>query len=177
MSGPKRLLAGKSRGKLLSPFVFPRLPTSPQSPLQRRFQARPFRRLEEAHLSFPEKGVPWELREVQRCPVTLIRDVKGEFGNPLLPPPAATALLRRRLQVEKSPVGRKGSGSSPGGLCPEILEDWNLCRRSLCALESRGLAAARDPAHHWPSGSEAHLNQLGLHPAAPSPFGTERTES
>lgn len=58
MSGPKGRLARKSRGKLLSPFVFPVLPRSPQSFLRRRFQARPFCRLEEAYLFFPEEGVP-----------------------------------------------------------------------------------------------------------------------
>lgn len=108
MSGPKGRLAGKSHGKLLSPCAFPRLPRSHQSLLRRRLQARPFSRLEEAHLSFPKDEFPRELREAQRGRVTLIRNVKGDFGNPLLPPAPSTALLRRRLQVEKSPVGRIG---------------------------------------------------------------------
>lgn len=58
MSGPKGRLAGKSHGKLLSPCAFPRLPRSHQSLLRRRLQARPFSRLEEAHLSFPKERVP-----------------------------------------------------------------------------------------------------------------------
>lgn len=176
VSGPEGRLARKSRGKLLSPCVFPQLPRSPWSLLWRRFPARPSCRLEEAPLSFPEEGVPWELREAQRVRVKLIRDVNGDFGNLLLPPAAAAALLRCRLQVEKSPVGRKGSGSFQGRPRPEILDDWNLRRQALCALESRvSAAAAPEPAHLWPRRG-APWNQLWP-PPAPSPFRTDPAES
>lgn len=85
---------------------------------------------------FPRKGLPRGLRAAQRGRVTLIRDVKGDFGNPLLPPAPSAASLRRRLQVEKSPVGRTAAEASKAAPClrnssrrepspPRALAPWN----------------------------------------------------
>lgn len=155
MSWPKGPLAGKSRGKLLSPFAFPQLPRSHQSIYRAGSRPGPCAAWRRLTFPFPRKGLPQELREVQRGLVTLIRDVKGDFGNLLLPPAPATLFLCRG-QVEKSPVGRNGRGNFQGRPnfqgcpCPEILDNGNVRRPALCALESRGSAAAREPAHPRP---------------------------
>lgn len=175
VSGPKGRLAGKSRGKLLSPFASPQLSRSHQSIHRAGSRPGPSAAWRRLTFPFPRKGLPQELREVLRGPVTLIRDVKGDFGNLLLPPAPATTLFLRRGQVEKSPVGREGHGNFQGRPCPEILDDGNLRRSAFCALKSRGSAAAREPAHLWSRRGLA-LTSSGLDPA-PSPFGTDRTES
>lgn len=150
MSGPKGRLAGKSRGKLLSPFAFPQRPRSHQSIYGAGSRPGPSAAWRRLTFPFPRKGLPQELRKVQRGRVTLIRDVKGDFGKLLLPPALSTTLFLRRGQVEKSPVGRNGRGNFQGRPRPEILDDGNLRRPALCAPESRGSAAAREPAHLWP---------------------------
>lgn len=107
---------------------------------------------------------------------TLIRNVKGDFGNPLLPPaPATVSRRRRRLQVEKSPVGRNGSETFQGRPPPpKCFTTGTFTAWALCALQSRGSAAAEAGASLAPP--RAHSNRLWPRPA-PSPSGTYRTES
>lgn len=91
MSGPKGRLAGKSRGKLLSSFAFPPLPRSHQSLLRRRLQARPFSRLEEAHLSFPKEGAPLGAAGGAARPGYTYQKCKRGFWKPAPP----TRILHR----------------------------------------------------------------------------------
>lgn len=83
--------------------------------------AGPFYRLEEVHLSCLSKG-RGSLGDCGHHRVTLIRDVKGDVGNLLLLPTLSS--LRRRLQVEKSPVGTATELSAP-----EYLQEGNVLRR------------------------------------------------
>ena len=101
-----RSLAPSRLHRCLGPPVFSGAGSSPgPSAAWRRFT-----------FPFPRKGLPWELRVAQRGRVTLIRDVKGDFGKPFLPPAAVS--LRHRLQVEKSPVGRTAAETSKAAPCP-----------------------------------------------------------
>lgn len=103
---------------------------------------------------------------------TLIRDVKRDFGNPLLPLAPATASLHRRLQVEKLPVGRTGFESFQGHPLPPKFFTTGMfaAAGALCALESRSSAVVREPVHLWlrrglartGSGLTLHLHVLGL---------------
>lgn len=97
MSKPKGWLEKESYRLLQGPLAF-LLPTGSPSSLLRSW-SRQGLRLEEVHLS-KRRG---SLGGFGHHRVTLIRDVKGNVGNLLLLPTLFS--LRRRLQVEKSPVG------------------------------------------------------------------------
>lgn len=100
MSKPKGWLGKESYGLRQGPLAF-LLPTGSPSSLLRSW-SRQGLRLEEVHLSCLSKR-RGSLGGFGHHRVTLIRDVKGNVGNLLLLPTLFS--LRRRLQVEKSPVG------------------------------------------------------------------------
>lgn len=153
----RRPRARGSRGTLLGPSALSRLPGSPQPLRPRTFQAplppgggSPFSPPPPAP---PEKGAPSGAAGGAARPGHIDQKRKrGFFGNPLLPPARATASRPRRLQVEKSPVGRHGRESFQGHhpLPLEALAAGGCAAAALCALEPRGSAAAREPAHPRP---------------------------
>lgn len=140
MSKPKGWLARESYRVLQGPLVF-LLPTGSPSSVLRSWppSAGPFCRLEEVPLSCLSKGRVF-LGGCGHHRVTLIRDVKRDVGNLLLRPTLSS--LRRRLQVEKSPVGTATELSAP-----EYLQEGNVLRPAPCALEARDTADASELMH------------------------------
>lgn len=135
--------------------------------------SRPFGRQEKAHLSFPEEGAPSGLPAVQRSRVTLNRNVKGDFGNPLLPPTRATVSRPRRLQVDKSPVGAGGTAAKAprAAPCPR-----NSSQRETSPPGPSLLPGIQGLSHGAGAGASLAPPRAHWHPRWPrpalSPFGT-----
>lgn len=105
--------------------------------------AGPFHRLEKVHLSCLSKG-RGSFGGCGHRRVTLIRDVKRDVGNLLLLP--TLSFLRRRLQVEKSPVGtttelsvpRIASGRGTPGFLRHGSQGHRLCFGAYASLAPLG---------------------------------------
>lgn len=166
VSGPNGRLAGKSRGTLLRLFTFPPPPRSLQSLLRRRFQARPFRRLEEAYLSFPEEGAPLGSAGGAARPGYTYQRCKRGFWKPT--PPTRT---RHRL-APPPPTGGEVTGGEERQrklprppTVPENLPDQSLRRRGSRCPGIQGLRrSAGASASLAPSGLTCTGSGLALHP-------------
>lgn len=175
VSAPKRRLAVRGNGGALqSPVVFPGPSGSPVSVYCMDFRppggASPF-------FAFPRKGLapPGAAGGLHsaawRSRVTLSKDVKkGLLETRSSHPHSAHCRRRRRrrLQVEKSPVGRNGRESPQGrpAPVPETFRERRLHCPAARALETRGLTAPGASASLAPRGTP--LQWLWPRPAPPT---------